>query len=234
MGAANGGGEGPGAPVSRREVYGTKGKRAAKTDVFDRLRAAIATGEIRPRQKLVERQLADAFGVSRTPVREAIQQLAAEGYVSSLPEVGVVVVDHLPADIEALYEMRQALEGGAARLAAARATADDLAEIARQHDRIVDLLGRGAIDDVVAVNDSFHNAINAASKNVRLQRAILANKGYFFNQRLARLFTAADWERSNIEHDRLLTALRDRDGARAEDEVWRHLQGTLHIALQRL
>jgi DNA-binding GntR family transcriptional regulator len=220
--------------LSQLESNGTKGKRAAKTDVFERLRAAIAAGEMRPRQKLVERQLAQNLGVSRTPVREAIQRLEAEGYVSSLPAGGVVVVDHLPEDIEALYEIRQALEGGAARLAAARASAGDLGDIARVHDRLVDLVRRGAVDEAVAVNDLFHNAINAASMNPRLQRLILSYKGYFFNKRLARLFTTADWERSIVEHERLLAALRERDGRRAEDEVWRHLQGTLRIALQRL
>jgi DNA-binding GntR family transcriptional regulator len=222
------------AVLGEREGYGTKGTRAAKNEVFERLRAAIAAGEIRPLQKLVERQIAQQFGVSRTPVREAIQRLAAEGYVSSLPAGGVVVVDHLPEDIEALYEIRQALEGRAARLAATRASTGDLAEIARIDEQLVELLGRGAIDEAVAVNDSFHNAINAASKNARLQQLILSYKGYFFNRRLARLFTAADWEQSIVEHQRLLAALRERDGPRAEEEVWRHLQGTLRIAMQRL
>jgi DNA-binding GntR family transcriptional regulator len=220
--------------LSRRDEPGTTGTRAAKTDVFDRLRAAIAAGEIRPLQKLVERQIAQQFGVSRTPVREAIQRLAAEGYVSSVPSGGVVVVDHLPEDIEAIYEIRQALEGRAARLAAVRATADDLDDIARLDSQIIDLLRRGAIDEAVAVNDAFHNAINAASKNPRLRQLILSYKGYFFNRRLARLFTAPDWEQSIVDHDRLLTALREGDGSRAEEEVWRHLQGTLRIAMQRL
>jgi DNA-binding GntR family transcriptional regulator len=203
-------------------------------DVFERLRAAISAGELRPHQKLVEQHLARQLGVSRTPIREALQRLAAEGYVSTLPTGGVIVVDHLPEEIRAIYEIRQALEGAATRLAAERATPDDLAKIEHIQEQLRTAFERGEVDEMVDLNDAFHNAIYAAGKNAWLHQLIMTYRDFFFNRRMARVFHSTDWESALDDHERMLEDLRARDARGAEEKMRSHLATTLRVALGRL
>src|SRR5579859_8257976 len=104
----------------------TSPNRAA--EVYEELRQAIVEGRIRPNERLIELELARALNVSRTPVRESILQLVADGLVVSRRR-GWVVREHSPEEIREIYEVRAALEGFAANLAAVRATDEQLAEI---------------------------------------------------------------------------------------------------------
>ena len=97
-------------------------------EVYDQLRAQIARGELRPNERLVEADLAQRLSVSRTPIRESIQRLAVDGLVVNRRRAWFVR-EHSPAEITALYEVREALEGYAARLAAERATPDERSRI---------------------------------------------------------------------------------------------------------
>src|SRR5579864_7454244 len=102
---------------------------ATRSDnVYERLREAIVTGRARPNERLIEAELADRLQVSRTPIREGLQRLAAEGLVVTRRR-GWVVLEHTSAEIREIYEARAALEGYCARLAAERATEAQLKEI---------------------------------------------------------------------------------------------------------
>src|SRR5712692_3900022 len=206
----------------------------ASTAVFERLRAAISSGELRPHQRLVEQQLARELGVSRTPIREALRRLEADGYVTTASSGGLVVVDHVPKEIREIYEIRQALEGEAVRLAAERAAPEDLASIRGLQQELRVSFERGHLDDLVDLNDAFHNALYAVSRNTALVQLIATYRDYFFNRQMARAFGPEEWERSLFEHDELVRVLQERDGPGAEELLRKHLATTLRVALGRL
>jgi DNA-binding GntR family transcriptional regulator len=183
---------------------------------------------------LVEQQLALELGVSRTPIREALQRLEADGYVTTAPGGGVIVVDHVPKEIQEIYEIRQALEGEAARLAAERATPEDLARIKLVQRELRMGFERDSLDDLVDLNDAFHNALYAASRNTALVQLIATYRDYFFNRRMARAFGPEEWQSSLFEHDELVRVLQERDGQSAEELLRKHLATTLRVALGRL
>jgi DNA-binding GntR family transcriptional regulator len=131
-------------------------------DVYERLREAILTGRARPNERLIEAELADRLQVSRTPIRESLQRLAAEGLVVSRRR-GWVVLEHTSVEIREIYEARAALEGYCARLAAQRATDAQLKEIASLHHPKRNL--KSSRQHLVEINDRFHDAILAAAQN---------------------------------------------------------------------
>ncbi len=92
-----------GAPQSTLQSPPTRHQRNRTGEAFEKLRQAIVTGELRPNQRLVESQLANTLGMSRTPVREALKLLDARGYLSTLPSQGLIVTDHTPSQIRSLY-----------------------------------------------------------------------------------------------------------------------------------
>src|SRR5215211_4475027 len=103
----------------------TRSVRAAADGIYDRVRADIVHGALRPNQRLVEIELAERLGVSRTPIRETLQRLTLEGLVHRT-RGGWVVHEHSQDEIRAIYEVRAALDGYAAFLAANRATEREL------------------------------------------------------------------------------------------------------------
>ena len=150
-----------------------------RVDAHELLQRDIMRGELAPGQPLVELALAERYNVSRTPVREALRRLLADGLVEQHAR-GYRVFKHEPEDILAIYEVRIALEQAAARSAALHHTAFDLAKIRRAHEVMRDLPDHGTADLSAATHD-YHQAIWAASHNAilisvleSLQRRILA------------------------------------------------------------
>lgn len=137
--------------------------------VYDRLLKWVFSGQVPPGAKLVERQLAAQFGVSRIPVRESVREMLAQGVlVGGEKWEGARTRSYTPNEVRQLSEYRQILEGGAARLAAEYATDDDLArltDICRQESAEV---GNYGSDRWAELDHEFHDAIVAASHNDRL------------------------------------------------------------------
>ncbi|MBO0788262.1 MAG: GntR family transcriptional regulator, partial [Actinobacteria bacterium] len=110
-------------------MYQATRTQSLTSETCDRLRAEIIRGSIRPNERLVAADLAERLSISRTPVREALQLLEAEGLVVALKR-GYMVREHTGTEIREIYEVRAALEGMSARLAAVRASGDAIAAIA--------------------------------------------------------------------------------------------------------
>src|SRR5579862_6008283 len=108
---------------------GVADERTLSIQTYDELRTAIVQGRIRPNQRLIETELAEEYGVSRTPVRESLQRLAAVGLIVAARR-GWTVREHSLDEIREIYEVRAALEGYAARLAAERGDTAALRKIA--------------------------------------------------------------------------------------------------------
>jgi DNA-binding GntR family transcriptional regulator len=139
--------------------------RPLREFIRDRIRERIADGTYPPGTRLVERDLAAEFAVSRAPVREAVRILNTEGFVEMLPTRGVIVRQLSRIDVEELFDVREALETMAFRRAAERATASDvkrLEALVRKAERaIVD----GDRDTVYACNVDFHDIVPEMARN---------------------------------------------------------------------
>jgi DNA-binding GntR family transcriptional regulator len=202
--------------------------------VYERLKEAIVTGRARPNERLIEVELAERLAVSRTPIRESLQRLAAEGLVASQRH-GWVVCEHRSAEIREIYEARAALEGYCARLAAERASESQLKTIASLYRDNTDGLSTSARRErLVNVNDHFHDAIISAAQNERLSSMIRRNRTYYFNYRIAELYTDEEAETALAGHDAIVRALLDRNPDAAEREMRSHIDIALRVILTKI
>ncbi len=180
----------------------------------DLLRRQIIEGDLRPRERLVAADLADKLQVSRTPVREALYLLASEGLVVPAKR-GFAVREFTPSEIKEIYEVRAALEGMAARLAAERATREAIDAVLEVGAGTV-TLARSARQVLVDKNTEFHRAILTAAGNARLSKLNGQNSEHFFNYRIADLYSDEEAVASIEGHRMIEAALQKRDGDAAE------------------
>lgn len=184
--------------------------------VVHRLRHLILSRQLRPGERLVQRDLAEQFGVSRTPVREALHRLASDGLVTIAPHKGATVAKFLLSDLEDIYSVRIALEGYAANLAARHITDEELRTLDRlleEMERAFQAEDRGRL---LEVNRRFDTTIYSASRQSRLcelivkhiELADLYRRLYFSLGKLSAHTVA--------EHREILAALQRRDPEEAE------------------
>jgi DNA-binding GntR family transcriptional regulator len=210
----------------------TRQARPGAAELYDRVRADIVHGTLRPNQRLVEGELAERLGVSRTPVRETLQRLLLDGLVRR-DRGGWVVHEHSAEEIRSIYEVRAALEGYAAFLAAGRATEDELSALEALYppgDAVLEL----GPDTQVELNERFHDGIIAAAANSRLAQLSHASRQYYFNHRIARSYDAEETRRSIEGHRRILAALARGDGPAAEARAREHVEYALAIVLTKV
>jgi DNA-binding GntR family transcriptional regulator len=190
---------------------------------YSAMRDMIVTLELPPGAVLHEAKLMEQLGMGRTPIREAVRMLAQENLVEVFPRRGVFVTTVDIGDLASLAEVREALEGYAARLAAERATADDQRELSSLIDecrRKGDLDRRGLID----LDRRIHSCVYRCTHNRFLAATldeyyVLALRIWFLAlERVERLDQAVS------EHREVLAAIRDRDAERAEQAMRRHVQ----------
>ena len=136
--------------------------------VCETIRQAIVDGVFSPGERLMEIQLADEMGVSRTPVREAIRKLELEGFVVMIPRRGTYVADISIKDINEVYEIRTSLEVLAAGLAAERISDEELETMQRLLVEIGQHIEDGNIEKIVEIDTAFHDVLYKASRNGRL------------------------------------------------------------------
>ena len=205
---------------------------ATSDGIYDRVRGDIVHGALRPNQRLVEVELAERLGVSRTPVRETLQRLTLEGLVQR-NRGGWVVHEHSPDEIRSIYEVRAALEGYAAFLAADRATASELDALEALYPPGDAAFALGP-DAQVELNERFHDGVIAAAGNRRLVQLSRASRQYYFNYRIARRYDAEETRESIEGHRRILAALAARDARTAESRAREHVEYALKIVLTKI
>ena len=206
-------------------VWSDSGKRPG---VVDRLRALILTGEYGPEERLIEEQLAERLGVSRTPIRQALTTLEAEGLVEIEPNKGAAVCAFSTEDVWDIYDLRAVLEGHAARRASGRASSGELARLRGLVEEMEGLAGQYVdheeeIRVLVSLNQRFHGTIIEASRNKRLQRLIgrtveipLMFKAFYW-------YTPHERVVSNHYHRQILQCLETGDAERAEIVMREHV-----------
>ena len=186
---------------------------ALHQELVERLRDMIVDGSLAGGEHLDERRLCEMFGVSRTPFREAVLVLAAEGLIELIPRRGARVVALEPAQIRELLELLGGLEALAGELACARASVEEIAAIAASHAAMRARYEAGDKLTYFKINEGIHDAIVAAAHNAalaaehRMLRARVLHALYLPNIRTAR------WSAALEEHEGFVAALTRRDGA---------------------
>ena len=201
-------------------------------DVYQRLLEAIASGELRPGERLREVDLAKRLSVSRTPVREALKDLESDGLVRHLPRVGASIKSLSYAEVVELYEMRAVLEGVAARLAARSASDMELQELAKLNDQMAQSLQDP--NQMSQLNRHFHRLLfNAAKNRYLLQAVSMVQKSLL----VVGPSTLTEVSRANeviSEHQVVIDALKARRGAQAEEAMVAHIEASHRARLRQL
>lgn len=200
---------------------------SATQKTYATLLARIQRGELAAGAFLVEAELAEALGVSRTPVREAIRRLAADGLVLTEGRRRAQVREFELREVEELFELRARLEGYAARRAAERISAAQLERLRELDAAMHALLGsaeRDAVARFADLNDDFHHVIAAAADAPHLEAALrpVLQIQLLLLQRY-RATISEHLERSAWHHRELIRALELRDGELAETQMRLHM-----------
>lgn len=209
-------------------------RAALHEQVAHRLRQMLVEGRIPPGAKLNERELSELLNVSRTPLREAIKMLAAEGLVELLPNRGAIAVSLTEADVLNTFEVMAGLEAQSGELAAERITPQELAEIQAMHFEMLAAYTRRDLSSYYTLNSRIHDAISAAAKN-----PVLAQVYTQVNARLQALRFRSNqdgdkWKRAVKEHEKMIEALAARDGAAMREVLLVHLRNKRDVVLEQL
>ena len=216
-------------PTGRRTAKGALSSTAAarverpaplRQVVYEALAELIVNRTLEPGQHLVEADLAEYLGVSRQPVREALQRLQSEGWVDLRPAQGAFV--HLPTDEEAdqLLGVRGVLEAHSARLAAERATGDDVERLRELHKAGLEALAAEDTEGLVTANAALHAFITELSGNAVLAEMIglVDRRVRWYHTPIARPRGHESWR----EHQELINAIAANDASSAEQVMTRH------------
>ncbi len=186
---------------------------------YDRFREELRSGALQPGQRVLETELAERLGMSRTPVREAIRRLQSEGLIAHLPARGLCVARYDHAEVDELYGMREALEGTAARLAAQHAGRPDIALL----QRLVEEEGRIPPEAAAEHNRRFHRALHQAAHNRYLLRALSSLSDALLLLGPTTLEMPGRAAAAREEHGRIVAAVAVRDAAAAEAAARAHI-----------
>ena len=209
-------------------------RAALHEQVAHRLRQMLVENRIAPGAKLNERELSEVLQVSRTPLREAIKMLAAEGLVELLPNRGAIAVELSETDVLNTFEVMAGLEAQSGELAAARILEPELVEIKAMHYEMLAAFTRRDLPAYYQLNAAIHRAINCAAKNPVLTAT--------YNQVNARLQAlrfrsnqdGEKWRAAVQEHAQMIEALDRRDPAAMRTVLLAHLQNKRAVVMEQL
>jgi DNA-binding GntR family transcriptional regulator len=194
--------------------------------VSEELARMIAKGEMQPGDRINEQQLAQRFGVSRGPIREAVRALEGAGFVEAVTNRGVFVRQITIEEVRELYDVRAALFGLAGRLLAERAGSD----VRQQLDELLNAMEAAAerrdFDAYYPLNLKFHEAIVDGSGNATLARQYRDSVKRLNLFRARSLVQGGGLSVSNREHREMVAAIAARDAAWAQEAHWRHVSSS--------
>lgn len=204
-------------------------KSILRDNAYGEILAGILDGRIAPGESLREEKLAAELNVSRTPIREALHKLAEEGFVAYLPHRGARLLEPTPALAREVFEIREGLEGVAARDAAVHMEEPALRNLRKRFDLLRPRVRAGDVSDV---GDIIHEAMLNACGNPRLVQTIGILRGQIAWFQSVATSIPARPARAFREHLRILAALEARDPRAAEEATRAHIQSTLADLLQ--
>ena len=201
-------------------------RRSLHEEVVTHLRDMIIEGELKPGQRLPERELCERFGISRTPLREAIKVLASEGLVELPPNRGATVTELSPEDMRGMLQVIGVLEMLAGELACTVATDEEIRSVVAMH---YEMMAQYAKRDRLAyfkLNQAIHAEIVRISHNATLGHA---HAGLSARMRQIRYYGnryPERWEKAVAEHETFIVALEARDGAELGRQLRAHMDST--------
>jgi len=212
-------------PIARRSLH---------DELADRLRDLIVEGELAAGERISEKALCSRFGVSRTPLREALKVLAHEGLVELSPNRGASVATLTRADVEEIFPILSALEGLAGELAAPALTDAELAEVRALHYQMEVHFRRGERPAYFKLNQRIHERLMELAHNATL---LEMHRSLTLRMRRARYvanMSRERWQQAMDEHEQILHALEARDGPRAGALLRGHLATKARTVLELL
>jgi DNA-binding GntR family transcriptional regulator len=217
----------------RTAAGGARGESTSRSElVYRKLRDAIASGALKPGQRLMETEVAEWLEVSRTPVREALRRLEGDGMLTVEPRMGRVVASISRQAMLELYVMREVLEGTAARLCARHASETEIIELQALVEREARL--RGNLPEAARHNRLFHDAIHRGAHNRYLEKSLAAVNDTMHLLGPSQLLIPERARQSQAEHAQLLAHIRSHDAEGAEAAARRHVRSAQQQRLQNL
>lgn len=202
-------------------------EKSLRGQVFDKIRSDILSGKYKRGEELVESSIGKELGISRTPVREAIRQLELEGLVQLVPNKGAFVTGISEKDVRDIYLIRARLEGLAARMAAKNIT-PELLEAMEETVVLSEYHAKKEhYEQVCEMDSKFHKLLYKASGSRILEHTLTDFHQYVQRVRMASIMQKRRMEKSNDEHDAILTAIREHDEEKAELVATRHISNTV-------
>lgn len=191
--------------------------------VFNTLRQAILKGELEPGERLMEIQLAERLGVSRTPIREAIRKLELEGLVLMIPRKGAEVAKISEKSLRDVLEVRRSLEELAMELACQRMTDDDIRDLEEAQEAFRKAIQRGDAMTIAETDEHYHDIIYNGTGNARLVQILNNLREQMYRYRLEYIKDEDKRQVLLVEHEHILNALKNRNIAEAKKAAREHI-----------
>lgn len=205
-----------GLPLRRKPI---ERHQTLREKILETIRESILKGVLKPGEKVAEPELAERFGISRTPIREAFRQLESEGYLTVIPRKGAVVTALSERDVTEFYAIKSILEGYAARLAAVNLTPREIDRLETINEKLAQVAKEGDVKAFYRVHSEFHDVFIKAAGNEKLAELISQVGMKFIRLRMASLSLPGRMDISVEEHRKLIEAFRANDGEAANKLV---------------
>ena len=202
--------------------------------VFNTLRQAILKGELAPGERLMEIQLAEKLGVSRTPIREAIRKLELEGLVLMIPRKGAEVAKISEKSLRDVLEVRRSLEELAIELACQRMSEEDMDELERVQGNFRNAIARGEAMTIAETDEQYHDVIYQGTGNDKLVQMLNNLREQMYRYRLEYIKDADKRQILMVEHEHILKALTLRHIQEAKMAVREHIDNQEITILKNL
>ncbi len=219
---------------SVRAAANATGRQTLHQSLLERLRQMIQDGELPPGTRLSEQALCQQFDVSRTPLREALKILAADGYVDWRANRGIRVAEIQTAEVVAAFELLGALERLIGDILCQRMTADDMQALEAMHAEMVRLHARSMRAEYFRLNQAIHAALARLTRNPVIEDVYGSIQRRIYRARALSNTERLRWDESVQEHERIMAALRARDPARLPAELVAHSKATEAVILREL
>jgi DNA-binding GntR family transcriptional regulator len=207
-------------------------RRSLHRDVADQIRDMIVEGELPPGERVNEGALSEQFGISRTPLREALKVLASEGLVELRPNRGTRVSAITPEEVGELFEAVSGIERMAGELAALRMTERDIERLKALHERMERHYEAGERHEYFRLNQQIHNTVVSLAGNSILEATHASLMVRVRRARYMAIQSPERWHESVQEHRAIMQALEARDSAGAGDLILNHVRRTGEVVKQ--
>jgi DNA-binding GntR family transcriptional regulator len=184
--------------------------------ILEHIRDAIISGSLKAGSRVSEPELAERYGISRTPIREAFRQLESEGYLTVIPRRGAVVSEFSQKDVEDFYAIKSILEGYAARQACTKLTEKEIDKLQSNNARLAEVAEHNDIKAFFRIHNDFHEMFIKAADNEKLRELITSVVTRFQRLRFMSLSLPGRMEIVIHEHGKIIDAFRRRDAEAAE------------------